>query len=160
MVVQKIMTPPVPDAVRGQIFALKIQRKSAYVVRKELLVQTITVSERAICALCRKKLLGILPFEGTEPWQKRRRMKTARTPEVVKKVKRLTQTDNPSTQQFVGRRWGVSQPTVSRIVREDLDLKRLKKPAAEHLTDAMVEQRKNGQKHSRRRWVVSFWSTF
>ena len=67
-------------------------------------------------------------------------MKTARTPEVVKKVKRLTQTDNPSTQQLIGRRLGASQRTVSRIIREDLDLKRLKKPLP--LTDAMLEKRK------------------
>ena len=67
IVVKKIITASVPDAVRGQIFALKGQGKSAYVVRKELLAQNITVSERAICALWRKKLLGILPFEGTEP---------------------------------------------------------------------------------------------
>ena len=91
---------------------------------------------------------GILPFEGTEPWQKRRRMKTALTPEVAKKVKRLTQTDNPSTQQLIGRRLGVSQPTVSRIIREDLDFKQLKKPAVRHLTDAMVEKRKKRLKHS------------
>ena len=130
------MTPPVPSEVRGQIFALKGQNKLAYVVRKELLALKIDVSERSICRLWKKKLFGILSFEGTKPWEKRRRTKAVRTPEVIKKVKRLTDMDNPMTQEIMGKRVGVSREIIGKIIAEDLALKRLKKPTAKFLTDA------------------------
>ena len=133
------MTRPVPAEVRGQIFAQKGQNKSAYVVRKELLALKIDVSERSIRRLWKKKLFGILPFEGTEPWEKRRRTKTVRTPKVFKKVKRLTDTDNPMTQEITRKRVEVSRQIIGKIIAQDRALKPLKKSTAKFLTDATVD---------------------
>ena len=49
------MTPPVPPEVRGQIFALKSQNKSAHVVRKGLLALKIDASERSIRSALEEK---------------------------------------------------------------------------------------------------------
>ena len=43
------------------------------------------------------------------------------------------QSDNPPTQKEMGRRLGVSRRTAGRLIREDLALKRLKKPEVKRL---------------------------
>ena len=106
----------------------------------------IDVSERSIRRLWKKKLFGILSFEGTKPWEKRRSTKTVRTPEVIKKVKRLADTDNAMTQEIMGKRVGVSRQIIGKIIAEDRALKRLKKPTAKFLTNAMVGKRKKRAK--------------
>ena len=52
------------------------------------------------------------------------------------KVKCLTDTNNPMTQEIVGKRVRVSRQIIGKIIAEDLALKRLKKPTAKFLTDA------------------------
>ena len=64
-----------------------------------------------------------------------------RSPEVIKKIKCWTAQEDPLKQRYMARLTGVSQPTVSRIVNEDLDRVCLKKPTAPKLTDAQVAQR-------------------
>ena len=58
------------------------------------------------------------------------------------KIKRWTAQEDPPEQRYMARLTGVSQPTVSRIVNEDLNRVCLKKPTAPKLTDAQVAQRK------------------
>ena len=82
---------------------------------------------------------------------KRKRTRTVRTPEVVKKIKRLLASDNPPTQQAIGHRLGIRQQIVSQVVDQNLNHKRLKKPKAKHLSEAMVEKRKKRAKQFKKR---------
>ena len=63
------------------------------------------------------------------------------SPEVIKKIKRWTAQEEAPKQGYMARLTGVSEPTVSRIVYEDLDRVCLEKPSALKLTDAQVAQR-------------------
>ena len=46
----------------------------------------------------------------------------------------------------MARQTGVSQPTVSRIIDEDLDMKLINKPEEKHLTEAAIAKRKQRAK--------------
>ena len=46
----------------------------------------------------------------------------------------------------MARHTGVSQPTVSRIIDEDLDMKLINKPEEKHLTEAAIAKRKQRAK--------------
>ena len=65
---------------------------------------------------------------------------------MINNVKHLVQLEDPVSQEEIARRVGVSQPTVSRIIDEDLCLKRLKKPEIKRLSDAMITKRKKRAK--------------
>ena len=140
------MVAPLTDIDKGRILALKAQNKSAFMVRKELLALKTPVSIRAINRLWKQKLVGGPEITGNLPRAKRRRRKNVRTPEVIQKVKRLVKNDNPATQKEMGRRLGVHQQRVSEIINEDLDMKRLKKRNAKHLTEDMVAKRRKRAK--------------
>ena len=62
---------------------------------------------------------------GTKPQNaraaKKRKASSVRSPEVVKKIKRWTAQEDPPKQKYMARLTGVSQPTVSRIVNENLN---------------------------------------
>lgn len=142
----KIMSPPVSPEVKGRILALKGQKKSAFIVQRELLGANINVSISTINHLWKKKLIGGPEVTGNLPGIKRRRRKIIRTPEVIKKVKQMIKSDNPRTQMVIGKRVGISQQRISEIIKEDLGMKRLKKRSAKHLTDEMVDKRKKRAK--------------
>ena len=97
VVVRKIMPAPLTDIVRGRILALKEQGNSGYVVRKILSGIPVDVSVRAINQLWKKKLIGGSQNAGKIAGAKRRKLKTVRTPEVIRKVKQMVQSDNPRT---------------------------------------------------------------
>ena len=119
------MSPPLSSVVRGRIFALKDQGMSAFVIRKELLKSNHDVKISTIDQHWRENLKKI-PLKD-EQRLKRKRTRTVRTPEVVKKIKRLLASDNPPTQQAIGHRLGIRQQIVSQVVDQDLSHKRLKK---------------------------------
>ena len=83
----KIMSPPVSPEVKGR--TLKGQKKSAFIVQRELLGANINVSISTINHLWKKKLIGGPEVTGNLPGIKRRRRKIIRTPEVIKKVKQM-----------------------------------------------------------------------
>ena len=97
VVVRKIMPAPLTDIVRGRILALKEQGNSGYVVRKILSGIPIDVSVRAINQLWKKKLIGGSQNAGKIPGAKWRKLKTVRTPKVIRKVKQMVQSGNPRT---------------------------------------------------------------
>ena len=121
------MTPPFSAKVKGGIFALKGQKKSAFVAKMELLDLKIDVSISTINRLWKSKLIGKPGSMAVVLGMKRRKRKTVRTPEVIRKVKQMVQNDNPRTQLVMGKRVGVRPQRISEIIKEDLGLKRLKK---------------------------------
>lgn len=139
------MTPPVPPEVRGQIFALKSQNKSAHVVRKELLALKIDVSERSIRRLWKKNCLEF--YHLREPNHgKKAKDKSCTYTGSHQKSEASDRYGNPMTQEIMGKRVGVSRQIIGKIIAQDLALKRLKKPTAKFLTDAMVGKRKKRAK--------------
>jgi len=107
-----------------------------------LSLENVIVCERTV-----RRVLKTAREAGTKPQQnaraaKKRKASSVRSPEVIKKIKRWTAQEDPPKQRYMARLTRVSQPTVSRIVNEDLDRVCLKKPTAPKLTDAQVAQRK------------------
>ena len=92
------MPAPLSPEVKGRILTLKGQNKSASIVRKELLDLNIDVSRRAINRVWKKKLIGGPELSEKIPGIKRRKRKTVRTPEVIRKVRQMIKSDNPATQ--------------------------------------------------------------
>ena len=93
MSIAQNMPPALTEEVKGQIFALKRQGKSAFVVRKELLESNIDATKSAINKLWKKKSSENSPAPGNEAKRKRRRTKTVRTSEVIQKVKNMVKSD-------------------------------------------------------------------
>ena len=89
------------------VFALTGQNKSAFVVRMELLDLKIDVSRSAINRLWKSKLIGGPESTTVVLGMKRRKRKTVQTPEVIRKVKQMVQSDNPRTELVMGKRIGV-----------------------------------------------------
>ena len=145
------MSPPLSSVVRGRIFALKDQGMSAFVIRKELLKSNHDVKISTINQHWRENLKKHSLKAENEQRPKRKRTRTVRTTEVVKKIKRLLASDNSPTQQAIGHRLGIRQQIVSQVVDQDLSHKRLKKPKAKHLSEAMVEKRKKRAKQFKKR---------
>ena len=141
------MPAPLSPEVMGRILTLKGQNKSASIVRKELLDLNIDVSRRAINRVWKKKLIGGPELSEKIPGIKRRKRKTVRTPEVIRKVRQMIKSDNPATQKEMGRRLEVCQQRISEVINEDLRWKRLKKQSAKYLTEAMVTKRKKRAKN-------------
>ena len=136
------MPPKLPDKVIGQILQLSYQEWSASVIRRNLLSQEISVSVSAINGVIRRHAKDPGKKSFAEPEPKRQHFRPKRTYNVINNVKHLVQLEDPVSQEEIARRVGVSQPTVSRMIDEDLCLKRLKKPEIKRLSDAMITKRK------------------
>ena len=136
------MVPPIGPEVRGRILQLDALKHNIFSILYHLSLENVIVCERTV-----RRVLKTAKEAGTKPQQnaraaKKRKASSVRSPEVIKKIKRWTAQEDPPKQRYMARLTGVSQPTVSRIVNEDLDRVCLKKPTAPKLTDAQVTQRK------------------
>jgi predicted XRE-type DNA-binding protein len=138
---QNIVSPIGPE-VRGRILQLDALKHNIFLILYHLSLENVIVCERTV-----RRVLKTAKEAGTKPQQnaraaKKRNASSVRSPEVIKKIKRWTAQEDPLKPRYMARLTGVSQPTVSRIVNEDLDRVCLKKPTAPKLTDAQVAQRK------------------
>ena len=136
------MVPPIGLEVRGRILQLDALKHNIFSILYHLSLENVIVCERTV-----RRVLKTAKEAGTKPQQnaraaKKRKASSVRSPEVIKKIKRWTAQEDPPKQRYMARLTGVSQPTVSRIVNENLDRVCLKKPTAPKLTDAQVAQRK------------------
>ena len=136
------MVPPIGPELRGRILQPNALKHNIFSILYHLSLENVIVCERTVC-----RVLKTAKEAGTKPQQnaraaKKRNASSVRSPEVIKKLKRWTAQEDPPKQRYMARLAGISQPTLSRIVNEDLARVCLKKPTAPKLTDAQVAQRK------------------
>lgn len=76
------------------------------------------------------------------PAPKFRRPPIKRTPGAINKVKRLSTGENPATQKSIRQKTGLSRPTISKIIHDDLGLVKRKKAKVDKLTPEHKKNRK------------------
>ena len=76
------------------------------------------------------------------PRRKKRNSTRTGNARTIRRIDQYTEADNPMVQKEMGRRTGVSQPTVSRIIDQKLDKKNIKKKMVKRLSDAVIAKRR------------------
>ena len=115
------MVPPIDPEVRGRILQLDALKHNIFSILYHLSLENVIVCKRNV-----HRVLKTAKEAGTKPQQnaraaKNRKASSVRSPEVIQKIKRWTAQEDPPKRRYMARLTGVSQPTVSRIVNEDLD---------------------------------------
>ena len=114
------MTLKTADEVVGRILQLSRQKMSVYVIRKNLVSRKICVSVRAINGIIRRHAQDPEKKSVAEP-EPKRHFRPKRNSTLIGSVERLVKSDDPISQREITRRVRVSQPTVFRIINEDLE---------------------------------------
>jgi len=136
------MSPPVSPEVKGQILSLGALKFSQSMIIKELGKRNIKVSVGTVSRLFKNHNNGTANPGTSDPPVRKKRRPTVCTPQIVKKVKKFIESDNPPTQIEIRRRVGASATSINRMIHKVLNERKTKKPKVHHLTERMISQRR------------------
>ena len=104
--------------------------------------RNIKVSVGTVSRLLKNHNNGTANPGTSDPPVRKKRRPTICTPQIVKKVKKFIESDNPPTQIEMRRRVGASATSINRMIHKVLNQRKTKKPKVHHLTERMISQRR------------------
>lgn len=113
--------------IRGVVFGLSKVNCSYQDIIKTLKEDNISISKKGIYSILHDPKIKDLYKSASEKYKKKSHTKIIRTPDVLEKVSKIINNENPPTQKSIANKFNTTQTTICKIIKNDLKLKAVKK---------------------------------